>query len=164
MCVGVFEEVYPAAWFRPPPKKSRVILRCPSLSPPFDVECLIFVQCFHGHGGRAFLFERCANVSAGKPENRMLMTGMHVVADIKCTSCGAELGWKYVSIVVKNHSVVPCVETYAPFDSRHIPRSLLRKQYFLKPLICQEIYGRSTPSETPGKQQKMVKYLRAIEE
>ncbi|CAM9125517.1 unnamed protein product [Sphacelaria rigidula] len=54
-------------------------------------------ECFHGHGGRAFLFERCANVSAGKPENRMLMTGMHVVADIKCTSCGAELGWKYDS-------------------------------------------------------------------
>jgi len=54
-------------------------------------------QCFHGHGGRAFLFERCVNVAAGRPEDRLLMTGMHVVADISCKACGAELGWKYVS-------------------------------------------------------------------
>ncbi len=26
------------------------------------------------------------------------MTGMHVVADISCKACGAELGWKYVSV------------------------------------------------------------------
>ncbi|CAN0439487.1 unnamed protein product, partial [Ectocarpus fasciculatus] len=52
-------------------------------------------ECFHGHGGRAFLFERCVNVSAGRPEDRLLLTGMHVVADISCKACGAELGWKY---------------------------------------------------------------------
>ena len=55
-------------------------------------------QCFHGHGGRAFLFERCVNVSTGRPEDRLLLTGMHVVADISCKLCGAELGWKYVSL------------------------------------------------------------------
>ncbi|CBJ29004.1 conserved unknown protein [Ectocarpus siliculosus] len=52
-------------------------------------------ECFHGHGGRAFLFERCVNVSTGRPEDRLLLTGMHVVADISCKACGAELGWKY---------------------------------------------------------------------
>ncbi|CAB1113822.1 unnamed protein product [Ectocarpus sp. CCAP 1310/34] len=52
-------------------------------------------ECFQGHGGRAFLFERCVNVSIGRPEDRRLLTGMHVVADISCKACGAELGWKY---------------------------------------------------------------------
>eukprot|EP00903_Cladosiphon_okamuranus_P020126 g18480.t2 len=52
-------------------------------------------ECFHGHRGRAFLFERCVNVAAGRPEDRLLLTGMHVVADISCKHCGAELGWKY---------------------------------------------------------------------
>ena len=37
------------------------------------------------------------NVVAGRPEDRRLLTGMHVVADIACSACGAELGWKYVS-------------------------------------------------------------------
>ncbi|CAN0392750.1 unnamed protein product [Hapterophycus canaliculatus] len=59
-------------------------------------------QCFHGHGGRAFLFERCVNVSAGVPEDRLLMTGMHVVADISCRRCGAELGWKYEEAAEKS--------------------------------------------------------------
>lgn len=54
-------------------------------------------QCFHGQGGRAFLFERCVNVTAGRLEHRLLLTGMHIVADISCSSCGSELGWKYVS-------------------------------------------------------------------
>lgn len=37
-----------------------------------------------------------ANVRVGRPENRQLVTGQHVVADITCVVCGARLGWKYV--------------------------------------------------------------------
>ncbi|GKT60586.1 yippee family protein [Colletotrichum tofieldiae] len=37
-----------------------------------------------------------ANVRIGKCENRQLVTGWHVVADITCTLCSAKLGWKYV--------------------------------------------------------------------
>ena len=36
------------------------------------------------------------NTRVGRPENRQLVTGMHVVADIWCVVCGAKLGWKYV--------------------------------------------------------------------
>lgn len=36
------------------------------------------------------------NVRVGRPENRQLVTGAHVVADIHCVVCGAKLGWKYV--------------------------------------------------------------------
>ncbi|EFQ28196.1 hypothetical protein CGRA01v4_11790 [Colletotrichum graminicola] len=37
-----------------------------------------------------------ANVRIGKCENRQLVTGWHVVADITCVLCNAKLGWKYV--------------------------------------------------------------------
>ncbi|KAM7192979.1 protein yippee-like [Rhypophila sp. PSN 637] len=36
------------------------------------------------------------NVHVGRPENRQLVTGQHVVADISCIVCGSKLGWKYV--------------------------------------------------------------------
>lgn len=36
------------------------------------------------------------NVTVGTPEKRSLVTGMHVVADITCSTCGVKIGWKYV--------------------------------------------------------------------
>jgi len=36
------------------------------------------------------------NTSLGSKEERMLMTGLHSVADIFCTGCGGCLGWKYI--------------------------------------------------------------------
>jgi hypothetical protein len=36
------------------------------------------------------------NVCVGSPEKRSLVTGMHVVADITCATCGVKIGWKYV--------------------------------------------------------------------
>jgi hypothetical protein len=32
----------------------------------------------------------------GRNENRQLVTGWHVVADISCGTCSTKLGWKYV--------------------------------------------------------------------
>ncbi len=40
--------------------------------------------------------EDLVNVQIGRPENRQLVTGAHVVADISCAVCGFKLGWKYV--------------------------------------------------------------------
>lgn len=37
------------------------------------------------------------NVTLGPKEDRLLMTGLHTVADIFCSNCGTVLGWKYVS-------------------------------------------------------------------
>ena len=42
------------------------------------------------------LFNR-VNVSSGENEDRMMMTGLHTVADIFCVGCGSIVGWKYVS-------------------------------------------------------------------
>ena len=37
------------------------------------------------------------NITLGPKEERLLMTGLHTVADIYCTCCSTVLGWKYVS-------------------------------------------------------------------
>ena len=39
------------------------------------------------------------NVTVGLNEERMMMTGMHTVADIFCVGCGSIVGWKYVSLI-----------------------------------------------------------------
>ena len=36
------------------------------------------------------------NVGCGPAEERVLLTGLHAVADIYCESCKTTLGWKYV--------------------------------------------------------------------
>ena len=46
-------------------------------------------------GGRAYLVEDVINVYFGPDEERMLVTGMHIVCDIHCIDCHGVLGWKY---------------------------------------------------------------------
>lgn len=38
------------------------------------------------------------NITLGPKEERLLMTGLHTVADIYCTCCSTVLGWKYVRV------------------------------------------------------------------
>ncbi|BDA48112.1 Protein yippee-like 4 [Coccomyxa sp. Obi] len=52
-------------------------------------------KSFQGRHGRAFLFNHVVNITLGPKEERLLMTGLHTVADIYCTSCSTVLGWKY---------------------------------------------------------------------
>ncbi|GAB5591750.1 hypothetical protein Unana1_06650 [Umbelopsis nana] len=56
----------------------------------------IISRAFHGRHGPAYLFDNVVNVSLGAKEERMLMTGMHSVADIYCNVCHTTVGWKYV--------------------------------------------------------------------
>lgn len=37
-----------------------------------------------------------ANISVGASEERLMLSGLHMVADIFCCSCGQIVGWKYV--------------------------------------------------------------------
>lgn len=43
----------------------------------------------------SFVFS--VNVGCGAAEERVLLTGLHAVADIFCECCKTTLGWKYVS-------------------------------------------------------------------
>jgi len=36
------------------------------------------------------------NVNVGEAQERLLITGLHVVADMTCVTCGSIVGWKYV--------------------------------------------------------------------
>lgn len=79
-------------------------LRCSTCSADLALAAQIISKGFTGRYGRAFLVSPPAppaeqsllNIRVGRNENRQLVTGWHVVADISCSSCGTKLGWKYV--------------------------------------------------------------------
>jgi len=52
-------------------------------------------KSFQGSQGRAYLFNSVVNVGCGQAEERVLLTGLHAVADIYCECCKTTLGWKY---------------------------------------------------------------------
>ena len=60
-------------------------------------------KSFQGRHGRAFLFTTATNVMLGPKEERILMTGLHSVADIYCTECSSRLGWKYLEAFESRH-------------------------------------------------------------
>ncbi|XP_041995205.1 protein yippee-like [Salvia splendens] len=55
----------------------------------------IVSKSFHSRHGKAYLFSKVANVTLGEKEERMMMTGSHIVVDIFCVQCGSTVGWKY---------------------------------------------------------------------
>ncbi|KAM0454697.1 hypothetical protein ACHAO4_004510 [Trichoderma viride] len=85
-------------------------LRCSSCATDIAFTSQIISKGFTGRYGRAYLIspppadsanEKASptsllNVRIGKNENRQLVTGWHVVADICCGICSRKLGWKYV--------------------------------------------------------------------
>ncbi|KAJ7949959.1 Protein yippee-like [Quillaja saponaria] len=61
----------------------------------------IISKSFHCRHGKAYLFDQVVNVTVGEKEERMMITGMHVVVDIFCVACGSIVGWKYESAFEK---------------------------------------------------------------
>ncbi|KAK6134639.1 hypothetical protein DH2020_031564 [Rehmannia glutinosa] len=54
-------------------------------------------RAFHCRRGKAYLFNNAVNIIVGPHEERMMLSGMHTVADIFCCCCGQIVGWKYES-------------------------------------------------------------------
>ncbi|KAK1281298.1 Protein yippee-like [Acorus gramineus] len=52
-------------------------------------------RSFHCRRGKAYLFNNASNITFGTLEERMMLSGMHTVADIYCCFCGQNVGWKY---------------------------------------------------------------------
>ena len=69
--------------------------RCNTCKSHLSSKSQVISKSFHGRGGRAFLMDDVINVYLGPDETRMLVTGMHIVADINCIQCHELLGWKY---------------------------------------------------------------------
>ncbi|XP_067911452.1 protein yippee-like 1 isoform X3 [Heterodontus francisci] len=72
---------------------SNIYLHCPV--PAIWSTCLPLKWSFQGSQGRAYLFNSVVNVGCGPAEERVLLTGLHAVADIYCENCKTTLGWKY---------------------------------------------------------------------
>ncbi|KAK6999724.1 protein yippee-like 5 [Biomphalaria glabrata] len=50
---------------------------------------------FTGATGRAFLFNRVVNLQYSEVQDRVMLTGRHMVRDVSCKSCNSKLGWIY---------------------------------------------------------------------
>lgn len=97
----------------PVPRLSRLapdILRCTTCSIDLAYADQIISKGFTGRYGRALLVAPppdstdglLTNIRIGRSEDRQLVTGWHVVADISCGNCRKRLGWKYVDAQEKS--------------------------------------------------------------
>ncbi|KAG6084804.1 hypothetical protein E4U15_001466 [Claviceps sp. LM218 group G6] len=85
-------------------------LRCRSCSTDLAFTAQIISKGFTGRYGHAYLVApgpaqssaiedaqpSLLNIRVGRSEDRQLVTGWHTVADIFCSMCACNLGWKYV--------------------------------------------------------------------
>ncbi|KDP34964.1 hypothetical protein JCGZ_09252 [Jatropha curcas] len=53
-------------------------------------------KSFVAKSGQAYMFSHVKNVILGRKQDKQLITGLFTIADIYCSVCGEELGWKYV--------------------------------------------------------------------
>ena len=52
------------------------------------------------------------NVFAGEKEDRIMITGLHTVADIFCVRCGSIVGWKYVRLEGSDLKRIRCFSMF----------------------------------------------------
>ncbi|KNA13177.1 hypothetical protein SOVF_119110 isoform A [Spinacia oleracea] len=76
--------------------------RCRFCDSPLALAEDVLSRSFSCRQGRAYLFENAVNVTVGPEEDRLMMSGMHTVADVFCCGCGQLLGWKYMVARDKN--------------------------------------------------------------
>ncbi|XP_047136629.1 protein yippee-like 5 isoform X1 [Hydra vulgaris] len=50
---------------------------------------------FTGATGRAFLFNKVVNLNCSEVQDRVMLTGRHMVRDVSCKVCATKLGWIY---------------------------------------------------------------------
>lgn len=48
------------------------------------------------NGSKAFLFHTAVNGRLGPCESKVLITGLHNIADVHCIMCDLTVGWKYL--------------------------------------------------------------------
>ena len=115
-------------------------------------------KSFQGRHGRAFLFTTATNVMLGPKEERILMTGLHSVADIYCTECSSRLGWKYLEAFESRHDAPASHIMMTPRDasriaSHHLYLSVHGHREHIRarpsPVLCMARLTRSPPPPTP---------------
>lgn len=91
-----FDEIYEPQMHAPNnPYQFNLVYSCAYCRANLAVHSDIISRSFQGSHGRAYLFDRVVNVAQKSAEQRLLLTGLHAVADIYCECCKHTLGWKY---------------------------------------------------------------------
>ena len=75
------------------------------------------------------------NVGCGPAEERVLLTGLHAVADIFCECCKTTLGWKYVSRL-SSRAIITCSCIVQLVFIWQRLRNLTDCEYWLVELFC----------------------------
>ncbi|XP_050386781.1 protein yippee-like At4g27740 [Argentina anserina] len=69
---------------------------CRNCKNPLALREDLLSKKFVAKSGAAYMFSHAMNVIVGQKEDRKMITGVFSVADIYCSNCGQELGWKYI--------------------------------------------------------------------
>ncbi|GMJ10907.1 hypothetical protein like AT4G27740 [Hibiscus trionum] len=72
------------------------LYRCSNCRNPLALVEDLLSKNFIAKSGKAYMFQHAMNVVLGPKYDKQLITGRYSIADIFCSKCGEELGWKYV--------------------------------------------------------------------
>uniref|UniRef100_A0A0L8GVU7 Protein yippee-like n=1 Tax=Octopus bimaculoides TaxID=37653 RepID=A0A0L8GVU7_OCTBM len=71
------------------------LFSCASCDTPLTNRSELISTRFTGATGRAFLFNRVVNLNYSEVQDRVMLTGRHMVRDVSCKNCESKLGWVY---------------------------------------------------------------------
>ena len=71
------------------------LFSCAGCDTPLTNRSELISTRFTGATGRAFLFNRVVNLNYSEVQDRVMLTGRHMVRDVSCKNCDAKLGWIY---------------------------------------------------------------------
>ncbi|CAH8602817.1 unnamed protein product [Dicrocoelium dendriticum] len=71
------------------------VFLCKTCGIPLSSDKEIVSTRFNGSSGPAYLFNRVVNVVFSSVQDRIMITGRHLVCDVMCIKCNTRLGWIY---------------------------------------------------------------------
>ncbi|CAN1812846.1 Protein yippee-like At4g27740 [Linum perenne] len=69
---------------------------CRNCTNPLAFNSHLLSKKFKAKTGEAYMFSDVMNVVLGPKVEKKLLTGTYLIADLRCSSCGQGLGWKYL--------------------------------------------------------------------
>ena len=71
------------------------LFSCANCETPLTNRSELLSTRFTGATGRAFLFKKVVNLVYSEVQDRVMLTGRHMVRDVSCKNCDVKLGWIY---------------------------------------------------------------------
>ena len=78
------------------------IYSCATCGAHISMTSYVLSKKFQGKSGRAYMMRKVVNCYLGPREDRVLIAGLHTVADVRCRCCESLLGWKYLEVFDNN--------------------------------------------------------------